>query len=63
MSALLAGLHHRGLLGADRRGDLRAVDAVTLQEVVDEAVRAAAITCTRPGADPPTSAELLAGPR
>jgi fructokinase len=34
------------------------VDAATLQEVADEAVLAAAITCTRHGADPPTSADL-----
>jgi fructokinase len=62
MSALLAGLHRRDLLGADRRADLRAVDAGTLSEVADEAVLAASITCTRHGADPPTSAELLGTP-
>ena len=59
-SALLAGLHRRGLLGADRRADLRAVDAATLAELADEAVVAASITCTRHGADPPSSADLLA---
>jgi fructokinase len=58
MSALLAGLHRRDLLGASRRADLLAVDAATLQDVADEAVLAAAITCTRHGADPPTSADL-----
>jgi fructokinase len=58
MSALLAGLHRRELLGADRRARLRAVDAATLQEVADEAVRAAAITCTRQGADPPTAEDV-----
>jgi fructokinase len=62
MSALLAGLHRRALLGADRRARLQAVDAATLQELADEAVLAAAITCTRHGADPPTSAELFAAP-
>jgi fructokinase len=41
-----------------RRADLRAVDATTLAEVADEAVLAAAITCTRHGADPPTAADL-----
>ena len=56
--ALLAGLSRRDLLGASRRADLLAVDAATLQEVADEAVLAAAITCTRHGADPPTSADL-----
>ena len=60
MAALLAGLHRRGLLGAGRRATLQAVDAATLGELADEAVLAAAITCTRPGADPPTAAELAA---
>jgi fructokinase len=60
MSALLAGLHHRDLLGAHRRGDLRAIAAGTLTDVLDEAVLAAAITCTRSGAQPPTADELLA---
>jgi fructokinase len=60
MAALLAGLHRRGLLGAGRRADLQAVDAPTVSGLADEAVLAAAITCTRPGADPPTAAELAA---
>ena len=60
MSALLAGLHHRDLLGARRRSDLRAISAETLTQVLDEAVLAAAITCTRIGAQPPTADELLA---
>ena len=58
MAALLAGLHRRRLLGADRRTGLRAVDATTLADLADEAVMAAAITCTRPGADPPTAEDL-----
>jgi fructokinase len=58
-SALLAGLYRRGLLGAERRAALRTVGEATLGEVLDEAVRAAAITCTRRGADPPALAELL----
>jgi fructokinase len=61
MSGLLAGLHHRNLLGAGRRGDLRAVAAATLAGLLDEAVLAAAITCTRRGAQPPTAGEMLAG--
>jgi fructokinase len=60
MAALLAGLHRRDLLGAGRRPALRAMDGATLTEVADEAVLAAAITCTRPGADPPTAADLRA---
>jgi fructokinase len=58
MAALLAGLYRRDLLGTGRRADLRAMDAATLTDLADEAVLAAAITCTRPGADPPTAAEL-----
>ncbi len=61
MSALLAGLQRRDLLGAGRRAALRAVSAATLEEIADEAVLAAAITCTRHGADPPTLADLAAG--
>lgn len=59
-AALLAGLHGRGLLGAMRRPALRALDAPALDAVLDEAARAAAITCSRRGADPPTAAELHA---
>jgi fructokinase len=58
-SALLAGLYRRGLLGAEHRAALRAVGEATLGEVLDEAVLAAAITCTRRGADPPVLSELL----
>lgn len=58
MSALLAGLHDRHLLGAPARADLRAVDADTLVSVLTEAARAAAITCGRRGSDPPTRADL-----
>jgi fructokinase len=58
MAALLAGLHRRDLLGAPRRPALQALDEATIAALADEAVAAAAITCTRPGADPPTAAEL-----
>ncbi|GAA1587605.1 carbohydrate kinase [Kribbella hippodromi] len=54
MSALIAGLNARGLLGAKRLAGLGASD---LHDVVDYAVKAAAITCTRHGADPPTAAD------
>ncbi|WP_433161411.1 carbohydrate kinase family protein [Kribbella sp. CA-247076] len=57
MAALVAGLHSRGLLGATRLTGLTAAD---LREVVDYAVKAAAITCTRHGADPPTAADHVA---
>jgi fructokinase len=57
-AALLAGLHRRGLLGAAARAALRAIDGPTLDALLDEAARAAAITVSRRGADPPTAAEL-----
>jgi fructokinase len=59
-SALLAALHDRRLLGADRRAQLRAMRPETVGEVLDEAVLASSITCTRRGADPPTRAEIRA---
>jgi fructokinase len=58
MSAVLAGLGRRGLLGAGRRDALRSAEAALLADVFDEASRAAALTCSRRGADPPTRAEL-----
>jgi fructokinase len=58
MSAVLAGLGRRGLLGAGRRDALRSAEPATLLDVFDEASRAAALTCSRRGADPPTRAEL-----
>ena len=59
-SALMAGLHRADLLGAGRRGDLAAIAGRELAAVLDVAVLASAINCTRRGADPPTLAELLA---
>jgi fructokinase len=65
-SGLLDGLHRADLIGAARRDALAAIDAATLDSVVEEAALIAAITCSRPGADPPTraelDAELAAGP-
>lgn len=58
-AALLAGLHLRGLLGAAARPELHELDAATLDALLDDAVLAAAITCSRRGADPPTTEELL----
>lgn len=57
-AALLAGLYRRGLLGAAHRDALRRVPAAELAVLLDEAGTAAALTCTRAGADPPTAAEL-----
>lgn len=58
MSAVLAGLDRHGLLGADRRDALRSAGAPALAEIFDTASRAAALTCARRGADPPTREEL-----
>jgi sugar/nucleoside kinase (ribokinase family) len=59
-SAFLAGLHPRALLGAEQREHLRAVDARTVGELLDEAVLASAFTCTSHGPEPTTAAELKA---
>jgi fructokinase len=59
-AALLAGLQRRGLLGAAARPALRAIDAEAVDALLDEAALAAAITCSRRGADPPTADDLLA---
>ncbi|MBV9355907.1 MAG: carbohydrate kinase [Chloroflexi bacterium] len=57
-AAMLHGLHGRDLLGATRRPMLRGLPAATLADVLDRAVQAAALTCSRRGADPPTLTEL-----
>jgi fructokinase len=57
-AALLAGLHGAGLLGAEKRPQLAALDYGTLDELLHEAVLAAAICCSRRGADPPTRGDL-----
>lgn len=54
-AALLAWLHRRG---ATDRGALGSLDRTALTEALLFAVRAAAVTCTRRGADPPRSSEL-----
>lgn len=58
MAGLVDGLWSADLLGAGRRAALREVDAATLTGVLDRCARIAAITVSRPGADPPTAAEL-----
>jgi fructokinase len=57
-AALLAGLADSGLLSpaALATGVARKQDV--LREIVGQALAAAALTCTRPGADPPTAGEL-----
>lgn len=57
-AALLAALDDRSLLGAANRGRLHAMDPADVESVLIYASRASAITASRPGADPPTRAEL-----
>ncbi len=59
-AGLLDALAAAGLLGADRLEDLRAIGLERLEAAARRAVRTAAITCSRAGADPPTRAELAA---
>jgi len=58
MAALLDGLWEHDLLGAAAREALTAISTDVLEQVVRHAVTAAAITVSRPGADPPTRADL-----
>jgi fructokinase len=57
-SGLLEALHQADLIGGSRREAVAAIDESTLASVVDAAALTAAITCSRPGADPPTRAEV-----
>ncbi|SFL13537.1 carbohydrate kinase family protein [Geodermatophilus ruber] len=59
-SGLLDGLRRADLIGGARRDALAAIDESTLISILDEASLVAAITCSRPGANPPTRAELEA---
>lgn len=65
-AALLAGLADSGLLSPAALASRVALEQDVLGEIVGQALAAAALTCTRPGADPPTAGELrrfLAGTR
>lgn len=57
-AALVDALWERDLLGQARRQALAALDADTWAEVLGWAARAAAVTVSRPGADPPRRGEL-----
>lgn len=61
-AGLLDGLARADLLGAARRAALAAAGGDVLAPILAEAVAVAALTCGRPGADPPTRAELAGGP-
>ena len=58
MGGLEDGLWSEGLVGAQQREALRAIDAAALERVVRHASRIADITVSRAGANPPTRAEL-----
>jgi fructokinase len=60
MAGLLDGLWSAGLLGGAARADLANITQGTLSGVLSRAAAVAAVTVSRPGADPPT-AEQLAG--
>lgn len=57
-SGLVDHLAGADLLGGDRREALHAVSADEVTAMLTHAVRIAAITCSRAGANPPTRAEL-----
>ena len=58
MAALLSTLVDRELDGAQRRAQLRGISRETLADIIGYAARAAAITVSRAGANPPNRAEL-----
>jgi fructokinase len=58
MAGVLDALWAAGLLGGEVRPRLAAIEPDVLREVLAHAGRVAAITVSRPGADPPTRAEL-----
>jgi fructokinase len=57
-AAMIDALWERGRLGAGHREQLRHLDAAEAQDVLAHAARAAAVTVSRPGADPPRRSEL-----
>ena len=61
MAGLLAALSDAGLLGRDNEARLRALDEKELRELLEFAAACAAITVSRPGADPPRRDALISG--
>ncbi|MFE6871195.1 carbohydrate kinase [Kitasatospora sp. NPDC057692] len=60
MAGLLDALNRRDLLGLDNADRLYGIDTGTLAELLDAATLVSSFTCTRPGANPPTTEELAA---
>ena len=58
MGGLIDGLWSAGLLGADRREALATIPTEVLEHILARCARIAAITVSRAGANPPSSAEL-----
>ncbi len=57
-AGLIDALWQRGRLGAENREALHALPAAEIGEILEHAAAAAAITVSRPGADPPYRSEL-----
>jgi fructokinase len=60
MGALIDGLIEADVVGADRRAALRELPLGALERIMRRSADAAAITVSRPGADPPTREQLPA---
>jgi fructokinase len=59
MAGLLAALDDLGLLGREHEAALRSITVADLEQVLTFAARCAAITVSRPGADPPLRASVM----
>ncbi|MEY5017988.1 MAG: hypothetical protein RL431_1037 [Actinomycetota bacterium] len=61
MAALLASMSLRGLLTVEKRGALHMLDDATVTKLINDALQCAAITVTRQGANPPSTADITVG--